>query len=97
MGVHTQARAQETLREKLAGIVVTYDDTSREIQSTLKQMDEAFELLMAKPDQAQRRKESLPAEDEDGLEWEEVAIEDTAEGTTDSRHSYCKATERLFR
>ena len=77
-----QARAQEILREKLAGIVETYSDTSREIQSTLKQMDEAFELLMAKPDQVQRRKESLPAEDEEGLEWEEVAAEDTAEGMT---------------
>ena len=75
-----QARAQDTLREKLVTIVETYDETSREIQSTLAQMEEAFELLMPKPDQAQRGKQGLAAQDEDDLEWEDVAG-DAADGT----------------
>ena len=77
-----QERAQESLREKLVGIIDTYEETSKEIQSTLAQMNEAFELLMAKPDQARAAQDSLPAQDEEGLEWENVAEEITAEGVT---------------
>ena len=76
----SQARAQDVLREKLAKIVETYDETSREIHSTLTQMDEAFELLMPKPDQAQRGQQRLALQDEDDLEWEDVAAEDGADG-----------------
>ena len=76
-----QARAQEILREKLTSIVGTYDETSREIQSTLTQMDEAFELLMTKPDRVQRGRQHLAAQDEEGLEWEDVTAEDAANGT----------------
>lgn len=76
-----QARAQEILREKLASIVETYDETSREIRSTLAQMDEAFELLMPEPDRTQRGKQRLAAQDEEDLEWEDVAAEGIADGT----------------
>ena len=58
----------------------TYDETSREILSTLAQMDEAFELLMPKPEQAQRSTQRLAAQDEDDLEWEDVAAGDAADG-----------------
>ena len=78
-----QARAQEILREKLTGIAETYDETSREIQSTLNQMDEAFELLMPTPDKTQPGKQGT-AQDEEGLEWEDVAAGDAASGTHDS-------------
>lgn len=79
-----QGRAQEILRERLAGIVETYDETSKEIQSTLAQMAEAFELLMAQPDQAQPNVKVAHAKDEDGLEWEDVAAEHAAEGWLDT-------------
>ena len=79
-----QARAQEILREKLASIVETYDETSREIWSTLAQMDEAFELLMPEPEQAQRGEQRLAAQDEEDLEWEDVAAEGVADGSFDS-------------
>ena len=81
-----QERAQEILREKLVGIINTYDETSKEIESTLAQMNEAFELLMAKPEQARVAQGSLPAQDEEGLEWEDVAEENTAEG---ERQGHC--------
>ena len=68
-----QARAQEILREKLVSIVETCDESSKEVQSTLAQMSEAFELLMPKPEPAQRSKESPIAQEEEGLEWEDVA------------------------
>ena len=75
-----QERAQEILREKLVGVINTYEETSKEIQSTLAQMNEAFELLMAKPNQARAAQDSLPGQDEEGLEWEDVAEEDASEG-----------------
>lgn len=75
-----QDRAQDILREKLVGIIDTYEETSKEIQSTLAQMNEAFELLMERPDQARVAQGSLPAQDEEGLEWEDVAEDDAAEG-----------------
>lgn len=83
-----QARAQNILREKLVKIVETYDETSREIQSTLVQMDEAFELLMPKPDQAERSKQRLAAQDEDDLEWEDVAADDGADGVYVSLYTF---------
>lgn len=61
-------------------IVETLDETSAEIHSTLDQMAEAFELLMAKPEQAQRGARTEPAGDEEGLEWEDVGAADGAEG-----------------
>ena len=63
-------------------IVETFDETSAEIHSTLDQMAEAFELLMAKPDQAQRGARTEPAGDEEGLEWEDVAAADGTEGNS---------------
>ena len=75
-----QDRDQEILRDKLVGIMDTYEETSKEIKSTLAQMNEAFELLMERPDQARAAQGSLPAQDEEGLEWEDVADEDAEEG-----------------
>lgn len=63
-------------------IVETFDETSAEIYSTLDQMAEAFELLMAKPDQAQRGARTEPAGEEEGLEWEDVGAGDDAEGNS---------------
>ena len=63
-------------------IVETFDETSAEIHSTLDQMAEAFELLMPKPDQAQRGARAEPAGDEEGLEWEDVGAADGAEGNS---------------
>lgn len=42
-------------------------------------MSEAFELLMPKPDQAQRSKHGLTAPDEEDFEWEDVAAKDAAD------------------